>query len=225
MPSDMSARRPAAFRRGPSREAQVEGGGARGFAAGNAEQRRDARHACGPRACACRPCATRMRLLASSCTTSATVPSATRSSSASSCGWVCGVEHAAPAQFGAQGQQHVEHHADAGQVLAREAAAGLVGVDDARAPAGSVVGRQVMVGDDHLDAAPVGFGHAVDAGDAVVDRDDDVRALFRCGQRDDFRRQAIAVLEAVGHDVVDLGAHRDAGRAAPTAQAVAPSQS
>ena len=33
------------------------------------------------------------------------------------------VEAAARAQFGAQRQQHVEHHADAGQVLAREAAA------------------------------------------------------------------------------------------------------
>ena len=72
------------------------------------------------------PCATRMRLLASSRTTSATVPSATRSSRLSSLGWVCGVEDAAPAQFGAQREQHVEHHADAGQVLAGEAAFGLV---------------------------------------------------------------------------------------------------
>ena len=41
-----------------------------------------------------------------------------------------GVEHAALAQFGAQRQQHVEHHADAGDGFALEGAAGLVRVDD-----------------------------------------------------------------------------------------------
>ena len=40
------------------------------------------------------------------------------------------IEHAALAQLGAQRQQHVEHHADTGDRLAFEAAAGLVGVDD-----------------------------------------------------------------------------------------------
>jgi hypothetical protein len=65
-----------------------------------------------------------------------------------------GVEHAAPAQFGAQGQQHIEHHADAGQVLAREAALGLVRVDD-HARRRQRVARQVVVGDDDFDAAPV----------------------------------------------------------------------
>ena len=49
--------------------------------------------------------------------------------------------------------------------------------------------------------------HAVDAGDAVVDGDEEARLHLR-GERDDLRRQAVAVLEAVGHDEVDVGAHR-----------------
>ena len=42
MPSDMSARRPAALMRGPEREAEVERAGAARLAAGDAEQRGDA---------------------------------------------------------------------------------------------------------------------------------------------------------------------------------------
>ena len=111
------------------REAEVEGGGRLRLAAGGGEQ---AGQAAGQRAGAdaLRPCATRRRLLASSFTTSATVPSATSGSSASSLGCVCASKHAARAQFGAQRQQHVEHHAHAGDRLALEAAARLVRVDD-----------------------------------------------------------------------------------------------
>jgi hypothetical protein len=122
-------------------------------------------------------------------------------------GLVLGVEHAAPAQLGAQGQQHVKHDADAGQVLARETAGRLVRIDD-HARGRQRVGRQMVVGDDDVDAAPVRLGHAVDAGDAVIDRDDNVGRLFARRQRDDFRRQAVTVFEAVGHDEVDRGAHR-----------------
>ncbi len=206
IPSDMSSSRPAAFRRGPSAKPRSNGEALR--ASRPATRNSAATPACmRPARMRLMPCATRMRLLASSLTTSATVPSATRSSRLSSLGWVCGVEHAAPAQFGAQRQQHVEHDADAGQVLAGEAAVRLVRVDD-HARVRQRVARQVVVGDDHFDAAPVGFDHAVDAGDAVVDGDDDVGRLFARGQRDDLGRQAVAVLEAVGHDVVDLRAHR-----------------
>ncbi len=147
-----------------------------------------------------------MRLLRSSRTTSATVPSATRSSSASSRGCVAAVKRPRRAQFRAQRQQHVEHHADARQVLARKAAARLVRVDDARGVRQHRA-RQVMVRDEHGDAEFVGARHAVDARDAVVDGDDQVGRLLR-GELDDLRRQPVAVLEAVRHEVVDVRAHR-----------------
>jgi hypothetical protein len=63
--------------------------------------------------------------------------------------------------------------------------------------AGSVVARQVVVGDQRRDAELAGAGDALDAGDAVVDGDDQVgRAL--CGEVDDFRRQAVAVAKRLG---------------------------
>jgi hypothetical protein len=66
----------------------------------------------------------------------------------------------------------------------------------------------VVVGDDDFDAARTRRLDTVDAGDAVVDGDDDVRRGRARRQLDDLRRQAIAVFEAVRHDVVDAGAHR-----------------
>ena len=65
---------------------------------------------------------------------------------------VARVERAARAQLGAQREQHVEHHADAGDVLARETAAGLVRIDDARRRRQRAPG-QVVVGHQHLDAS------------------------------------------------------------------------
>jgi formylglycine-generating enzyme required for sulfatase activity len=59
---------------------------------------------------------------ASSGTTSATVPSATRSSRVSRLGCGCAASKVPRRRSSARsGQQHVEHHADAGQRLAREA--------------------------------------------------------------------------------------------------------
>ena len=54
---------------------------------------------------------------------------------------------------------------------------GWFGLTIARA-AGSVVARQVMVGDEHVDAARVRRVDAVDAGDAVVDGDQQVGLAF-----------------------------------------------
>ena len=113
------------------RKAEVEGGGARAASrAGRREQRGHARLHARRRARASGPAPPGGGCWRRACTTSATVPSATRSSRASSLGCAGRVEHAALAQLGAQRQQHVEHHADAGDGLALEAAAGLVGVDD-----------------------------------------------------------------------------------------------
>ena len=114
-------------------------------------------------------------------------------------------EAPAGAQFRAQRQQNVEHHADARQVLARKAAARLVRIDDARGVRQHRPG-QVMVGDEHGDAEFVGPRHAVDTGDAVVDGDDQVGRPLR-GEFDDFRRQPVAVLESIRDEVVDVRAH------------------
>ena len=88
IPSAMSCRRPAAFRRGPTAKPRSKGEAQR--ASRPATRNSAATPACmRPARMRLMPCATRMRLFASSLTTSATVPSATRSSRLSSFGWVC----------------------------------------------------------------------------------------------------------------------------------------
>src|SRR5690606_32008508 len=100
-----------------------------------------------------------------------------------------------------------KHDADAGQILAREAAMWLVGIDD-DTRIRQTLARQMMVSDNNIDATSLGFGHAFDAGDAVIDGDDNIRSFFTYCEFDDFRCQAIAVFEAVGYDVIDLCSHR-----------------
>ncbi len=117
--------------------------------------------------------------------------------------------HAAPgepvqlAQARTQGQQHVEDHPDPGHGLAGELAARLVGVDDG-VRRRQFRARQVVVGDQHLEPGGLGGGHAVDAGDAVVHGHQQLRLALQ-GDGDDLRGQPVAVLEAVGHQVVDVG--------------------
>jgi hypothetical protein len=126
------------------------------------------------------------------------------------------VESAAAAQFRAQRQQHIKHHAHTGDALARERAARLVRVDDGPCSRQFVTG-EVVISDQHVDAERIGRCHAIDAGDAVIDRNQQFRLARRTagGQRDDLRRQAITVLEAVRHQILDLAAkhaqaaHRD----------------
>ena len=85
MPRLMSARRPAALMRGPSAKPRSKPLALRGSRPATANRAR--RPGCRrPARMRCRPCVTSRRLLASSLTTSATVPSATRSDSASSLG-------------------------------------------------------------------------------------------------------------------------------------------
>ena len=115
-----------------------------------------------------------------------------------------GVKAAARAQCSACGQQHIEHHADAGDRLARESAARLVRVDDAvrvgQLHHAADQRRQVVVGDEHIEAARTRMRHTVEAGNAVVHGDEQLRFLCE-RQIDDRRRQAVAVHGAVGHDI------------------------
>ena len=112
---------------------------------------------------------------------------------------------AAPAQLNAQRKHQVEHDANARQVLARETAPRLIGIDDAPGVRQRVAG-QMVIGNEHAHAQRIGGGDAVDARDAVVDGDQDVGILDLFRERDDFGRQAITVFEAVGYQVIDAGA-------------------
>ncbi len=113
-------------------------------------------------------------------------------------------EPTARAQLGAQRQQDVEHHADAGDRLALKPAAGLVRVDDDAVlwQHGSAVlqGWQVVVGDDDLQAQRARRTHAVNAGNAVVHRHQQVgtERMDALGNRSG---QTVAVLDPIGHQV------------------------
>ena len=196
----MSARRPAALSRGPAAKPRSKQDAR--FASRPATRNSAAMPGCiRPSRMRFKPCATRMRLLRSSRTTSATVPRATRSSSVGEIGFRPLLEPAAPAQLRPQREHDVEHHAHAGDGLAGEVAARLVRIDDARGLRQRIAG-QMVVGDQRGDAELVGARHAFDAGDAVVDGDQQVGAPRRArGEIDDFGREAIAVFEAVGHEI------------------------
>ena len=91
-------------------------------------------------------------------------------------------------------------------MLARKRAPWLIGIDD-QLGRGQFGPRQMMIRDQHVDAARAGCGDPVDAGDAVIDGDDHCRFAFG-GERDDLRREPVAELEAVGHEEIDACAHR-----------------
>jgi hypothetical protein len=76
----------------------------------------------------------------------------------------------------------------------------LIGIDDG-CRGGQGLGGQVMIGDDHTHAQPIGFRHAFDAGDAIVHGDQQVRAALR-RQANDFRRQTVAVLKSIRHQII-----------------------
>ncbi len=160
------------------------------------------------------PCATSVRLIRSRRTTSATVPSATRSSSAPRFGSAAVGECAARAQLRPCGQQHVEHDADAGEMLARKRASGLIRIDDQRGCRKSG-GRQMVVGDQHLDAERGCRSDAVVAGDAVVDGHDQPWRLRRRPRR----RSPASV-----HSRTRTGSARENRRWRPSRRARAPSR-
>ncbi|MCY1420823.1 hypothetical protein D9M71_364590 [compost metagenome] len=106
------------------------------------------------------------------------------------------------AQACAQGHQHVENHPDPGQRLARELAAGLVGIDDGIG-CRQFMTWQVMIGDQHLQPGSFGCGHTLYAGNTVVHGNQQLRLAFQ-GNLNDFRGQAITVFETIGHQVIDM---------------------
>ncbi|MDT4842716.1 hypothetical protein FQZ97_766280 [compost metagenome] len=61
----------------------------------------------------------------------------------------------------------------------------------------------MVIGDQHRQPGHLGRRHALDAGNAVVHGDQQLWLTLQ-RHRDDFRGQAIAVLEAVRHQVIDM---------------------
>ena len=65
----------------------------------------------------------------------------------------------------------------------------------------------MVVGYDHVQTQFLCPRHACDAGDAVVDRNQQIHAL-RSGDFGKLGRQAVAVFEAVGYEEIHCRAHR-----------------
>ncbi len=111
-------------------------------------------------------------------------------------------EPSVSAQAGAQCQQQIEHHADAGQGLARERVAGKIRVDH-RIGIRERSSRQMMIGDDDTNPARSRRRDACVCRHAIVDRDEQVGSL-RGQFLDQGRAQAVAVHGAIRHAVAHI---------------------
>ena len=122
------------------------------------------------------PCETRTRLLASSGTRSATVPRATRSRNSAAPGAPGGQPLLVEPPL--QRRHHVEGHSHARERAALEETAGQVGIDDdiGRRNVGT---RQMMVGDQHVDAERARRRHSGSTRDPIVHCDDERRRATR----------------------------------------------
>ena len=116
-----------------------------------------------------------------------------------------GIECAAFAQLSAQREHEIEHHANAGEMLARKRAAALVGIDGA-GRGWKARARQVVVCDQHLHPQAIGLRDPLDAGDAVIDGDEQIRPEAFVREARDLGAQAVAILEAVWHEIVHVRA-------------------
>jgi hypothetical protein len=140
-----------------------------------------------------------------------------------------GGEAAALAQLGTRGQQHVEHHADPASALLAKPQPGWLGLTMTSASGStgwpSPQRRQVVVGDQHLQAAGARMGDAGLAGDAVVHRDQQRGLpLAAPGRRWPASGRSRAPPGRAPRSPA-LARRPAAGPRSATAQAVAPSQS
>src|SRR5205823_3488744 len=70
-----------------------------------------------------------------------------------------------------------------------------------RGSLGERAGREVMVGDDDVDAALERAPHRLDAGDPAIDGDHKLYGALRKDAIEDLALQSVAVDEAMRHDV------------------------
>ena len=172
---DMSSRRPAAFSRGATAKPRSPAISVARLALADLAAARGCPARSARRGCARRPCATSTRLLASSGTTSATVPSATRSSQCATGG--APARHA-PRCLEQRAAAPPAHRRPRRRRPARGCRSWLPGRFGIHDDVGvrQLGAGQVMIGDQHVDAARARRRHAGEAGDAVVDGDDQRRA-------------------------------------------------
>ena len=193
--SDLPTRPPALIR-GPSAKPRSRHSGARLRRAASA---RAARPMLRRPAITLSPWVTKARLRPRSWATSATVPSATRSSSSISFGSARLGEEAAGPQRPEQGRAEQEGHADRGEMAVRGAFLALVEpvrIDDGEA-VGEAARAFVMVDDDDVDARRLGHGERLEGLGAAIDGDDQRRAAL--GDPDQrLARRAVALHQPVG---------------------------
>jgi hypothetical protein len=101
-----------------------------------------------------------------------------------------------------QREQQVEHHADAGQGLARKAVAAQVRIHD-RIGFGQIFRRQMVIGDEHATARLLGRTHAGQAGNAAVDGHEQIGRAVGDDVGDQCRRQSVPVHDAIRHAHLD----------------------
>ena len=82
----------------------------------------------------------------------------------------------AAAQFGTQSHQYIKNHAHARQTFALETAAFLVRIDDDAVRHG--LGRQMVVGHNHIQTQFLRTRHACNAGDTVIHRHQQIHTLL-----------------------------------------------
>lgn len=114
------------------------------------------------------------------------------------------------AQMGVESRHQVEGHPHTGQRLGGEVAAMLVRVDDGIGVR-QLLTRQMVIGNQYLHASRLGRRHPGDAGDTVIHRDQELGATGH-RQLDNFGGEAVAKLEAIGHQKIDVATAHGAQR-------------
>ena len=203
MPRDMSSSRPGIEAR-TEHETQIVGGSAARVAGGNPEQRGDTRPGLAGTN-AVKPLLHQQAVVVVEADDVGDGAEGNEIEQAREVGLGALFEGATSSEFRSEGQHQIKHHADAGEVLARETATGLVRIDDALRVGQGGAG-QVMISYPDAHAGRIGGDDTFDAGDTVIDRNQHIRIFLRLREGDDFRRQAVAVFETVRHQIIDLGA-------------------
>ena len=92
--------------------------------------------------------------------------------------YVPAFEPAARFKPGTQGHQHVKHHADTGERFAGKNIPRLIRIDNGIGSR-QFLTRQVVIGDQHIDAKLARGSNAIDTGNTIINGNQQVRLLAR----------------------------------------------